>query len=186
MYGVELGLEWGASHIMFMGADQVHELDILEKFVNHIKNGWKLVTALTPVRGRVDEGKPFQPVGWKRVGGKFELIDPSDAPYQEIDAIGSGTLLFDVEILKGLKKPWFSETVVDKDYNRDTTMDTKFSYRLVKQSKSKILCDCTIGVKHLDIFPIDPSYGDRFSDWPVPSRENHKKKLSDMYQPGGE
>jgi hypothetical protein len=184
MYGVELALEWGATHICFLGADQVHELDILLKFTKHIKDGWRIVTALVPVRTRMDKNKkPFQPMVFKEKDGDFKPINPSDAPYQEVDTVGTGALMFDAKLLLTLQKPWFAETIIDNSYNREATMDTRFVHRLTQIAKSKILCDCTIGVKHLDIFPIDPSYGDRFSDWPVSSKKNSKLRLREMYQP---
>ena len=183
MYGVECAIKWDATHVCFLGADQVHELDILVKFTKHIKDGWKIITALVPVRGRLDKNeKPFQPMAWKLVDGEFKNINPSDAPYQEVDLVGSGALIFDIKLLKLLKKPWFKEKITDNDYNRSPTMDTSFTYKLSRVSKSKILCDCTIGVKHLDTFAIDPSFGDRFSDWPIDSKDSVENSLVNMYQ----
>lgn len=187
MYGVELALEWGASHICFLGGDQVHEFDILLKFCDHIEKGWKAVTALVAARGRIDEKqKPFQSNAWKLENGQFEQLNLADGPYQEIVTVGSGAFMFDVELLKALKKPWFEEKVIDEDCNRNPTMDTRFIWRLHKEAGAKILCDCTIGVKHLDVFPIDPTYGDRFSDWPVASKANRKAILGNFYQPGSD
>lgn len=187
MYGVELALEWGATHICFLGGDQVHELDILVKFWKHIQEKWKVVTALVPARGRLDkEHKPFQVSAWKKTGTGFKELDPEDGPYQAITIIGSGALVFEASLLNKLRKPWFKERVIDDHGNREPTMDTRFVHRLHTEAKADILCDCTIKAKHLDVFGIDPSYGDRFPDWPVASKENKKEILGMMFQPGSE
>jgi len=183
MYGVERALEWGASHVCFLGGDQVHELDILVKFTDHLESGYKVVTALVNSRGRVNEDqKPFQSNAWKQEEDKFVRIDKEDNPLQEIDTIGSGALIFDIGLLSSLKKPWFEEAVIDKDCNRVTTMDTRFVWRLRNEAKAKILCDCSIGTKHLEVFGIDDSFSERFSDWPVATKDNKTEMLNLMYQ----
>jgi hypothetical protein len=187
MYGVEFALEWEATHICFLGGDQVHELGILVKFWEHIQRGWKIVTALVPARGRLDkEHKAFQVCAWKANGNGFKEIDTKAGEYQTISIIGSGAIIFEAALLKKLRKPWFEEEVVDNHCNRVPTMDTRFVHRLHTEAGADILCDCTIKARHLDVFPIDPSYGDRFPDWPVASKENKKEILGMMFQPGSE
>lgn len=188
MWGVEKALEWGASHICFLGADQMHDVDILEKFVVHIENGWSAVTAMVPVRGWVPVkgvNKPFQKFAWawkddKRVA-KFDqnylkLVTPEDGPYMEIVCVGSGAIIFDASLLGNLQKPWFKEAEADENARRPAAMDTGFVWRLVVEAGARILCDTTINVVHLDVFPIDDSFGDRFADWP---NNNQKKVICD-------
>jgi len=179
MWGVKKALEWGATHICFLGADQLHPTDLLETYCTHMENGWPACTARVPIRGKVAvDGvkKPFQKVAWKwkdpakpQVGNltmeDVELIREEDGDYQEIVCIGSGTLMFDVGLLKKLEKPWFKEAPPDEDGFRSAKMDTLFAWRLVSEAGGKILCDLTIDVMHLDVFPIDGTYGDRFADW---------------------
>lgn len=185
MWGVRHGLKWGATHICFMGADQLHDLDILEKFCAHIENGWPACTALVPIRGRVNiDGieRPFQKAAWKwkdehkpKIGAldvaDCELIRSTDGPYQEVVCLGSGALMFDVNLLYKLEKPWFREAEADEDGFRPAKMDTLFVWRLVSQAGARILADLTVDIKHLDVFPIDESYGDRFSDWTKEERD---------------
>jgi len=181
MDGVERALSWGATHVCFLGADQMHPTDILVKFSDHAANGWPVVAALVPCRGWVKSDKidkPFIKIGWKwkddnsnKTGDCYntdymKLVDPADGPYQEIVSTGSGALMFDVNLLGKMKKPWFTERVSDDDYNRTASMDTTFCYRLMVEGGARILCDLTIDIIHLDVFPIDESYGDRFKDWP--------------------
>ncbi len=180
MWGIKKGIKWGATHICFLGADQLHPVDIFEKFCSHIEQGWSVATAMVPIRGRVvvkGIEKPFQKVAWKwkdpdkpKTGelpdiDDVEQIDPTDGPYQEIVILGSGAMLFDINLLYAMKKPWFKEAEADEDCHREAKMDTTFVWRLVAEAGARILCDLTVDIKHLDIFPIDESYGDRFGDW---------------------
>ena len=139
-----------------------------------------MVTALVPTRGwvKVDGvNKPFQKLAWKwregvnRKEAKFsteylELLNPADGDYQEAVVVGSGALIFDIALLGNLEKPWFREAKPDDDGYRPANMDTGFCWRLVTEAGGRMLADCTINVYHLDVFPIDESYGDRFADWP--------------------
>ena len=191
MWGVKKGIKWGATHICFLGADQLHPMDILEKFCVHMENGWSACTGLVPMRGRVIiDGieRPFQKAAWKWKDENkpkkgiidivdCELIDPKDGDYQEIVCIGSGSLMFDVNLLRVLEKPWFREAKPDDDGFRPAKMDTLFAWRLVSQAHARILADLTIDIKHLDVFPIDESYGERFKDW---DREERQKKIMDQ------
>ncbi len=178
MWGVEKALEWGASHICFLGADQMHDVDIFEKFVSHIEDGWAAVTALVPVRGWVPVNgvnKPFQKFAWAFKDSNREavfdqehlkLVTPKDGPYIEICCIGSGAIIFDAALLGAMKKPWFREAQADENGRRPASMDTGFVWRLVTEAGARLLCDTTIQVSHLDVFPIDDTFGDRFADWP--------------------
>jgi len=182
MQGVEEALRWGATHVCFLGPDQIHPRDILLKFTKHIENGWSVVSAMVPSRGWPATEiikKPFQRIAykWKKDkdenirSNKFntdslELVKTEDGPYQEIAAIGSGALMFDVNILKSLKKPWFREDIRDDgSYQRNVVMDTTFTYRLSTEAHAKILCDLTIDIVHLDVFPIDESYAEKFPEY---------------------
>jgi hypothetical protein len=186
MWGVERALQWGASHICFLGADQMHDMDILVKFTKHIEDGWPAVTAMVPARGWVrgpEVNAPFLKFayGWKDdvdlSSPKFstnylKMVTPKDGDYVEVVVIGSGAIMFDVQLLYMMDKPWFREWAeVDENAWRPAAMDTFFCWRLVVEAGAKILCDNTINIIHLDVFPIDESYSERFSDWPVDKAE---------------
>lgn len=182
IWGIEQSLAWGATHICFLGADQMHDQDILIKFCKHIEGGWPMVTALVPIRGWIKASgamKPFQRVAWRIkkelqeniVNISFdpnllEMIDPGEAKLQEVHVVGSGAIVFDVALLNNLKKPWLRESEADDMGCRPCTMDTTFAWRLITEAGGRLLCDCSIKVLHLDAFAIDESYGDRFADWP--------------------
>ena len=181
--GVEEALRWGATHICFLGADQMHPIDILERFADHITNGWGAVCARVPARGWAAKDfydKPYQETAFKwklNENGNptcknfnqecMEAVKEEDGLLQEIAVIGSGALMFDINIIKGMKKPWFKERLKkDGSYQRLPVMDTFFTYRISTEMNVKILCDLSIKVQHVDVFPIDASYGDKFEDVP--------------------
>lgn len=180
--GVERALKWGATHVCFLGADQLHPLDVLEKLCEHLSNGYPVAAGLVPSRGWVKGlDKPFQKIGYK-VKDKYrhqvsalkfsteylELVDiKKDYPYVEIMSTGSGVIAFDINLLDNMEKPWFFENIDYPDkFDRSASMDTTFVWRLNTEAGGKTICDLTIDVAHMDVFPIDESYGDRFMDWP--------------------
>jgi hypothetical protein len=79
--------------------------------------------------------------------------------------------MFSVKLLDNLKKPWFREAEPDENGFRSAKMDTTFVWRLCTEAGGRVLADLTIDVKHLDVFPIDETYGERFSDWTKEERE---------------
>ena len=185
MWSVWKGIEWGATHICFLSADQLHPMDILEKFCSHMEDGWTIATAAIPVRGKIPGfEKPFSKIAWKWKNpsktkpprlpsmDEFELIDPADGPYQEICVVGTGALMIDVDLLYAMKKPWFVEMPADINARRIAAMDTTFTWRLTTEAKGRMICDLTIDIQHLDVFPIDETYSDRFSDWEEGERKN--------------
>ncbi|MHA2067056.1 MAG: hypothetical protein ACXABY_22030, partial [Candidatus Thorarchaeota archaeon] len=179
MWGIEKAIEWGASHICFLGADQMHPMDILPRLTAHIENGWPAVAAMVPSRGCLKihgVEKPFSEVAWtwreeNQKMATFTLehlkeVTPADGDLIEIVSIGSGVLMFDIQLLHALEKPWFKEYPADERSWRPAIMDTYFCWRLVTEAGGRILCDTTIKVVHLDVFPIDDTYSERFHDWP--------------------
>jgi hypothetical protein len=187
-WGVEQAIKSGASHICFLGLDQLHPLDILKTFTKHLEDGWPAVAAIPPARANLmmEDGKykPFAKVGWvwresdtNKVSGRtfskehMRMATPDEGDYIEIVACGSGCLIFPVELIRALEKPWFKEYPADEDAWRPAVMDTYFAYRLVTEAGGRILWDTTIDVIHLDVFPIDETYSERFHDWTEPRDE---------------
>ena len=195
MYGVEKALEWNASHICFLGADQLHDEDILVKFTKHITDGWAAVTAWIPSRSQIDlngDGNytPFPRCAWKwKRNGKenimsprmnFDYLEPikeEDGPLQEVVVIGSGAFMFCSSLLGVLEKPWFREKEADDNGNRPAVMDTGFVWRLSTQLGVRILLDLTIKVYHLDVFPIDETFTERFKDWKLTEEEKKSQTI---------
>ena len=99
------------------------------------------------------------------LGTTTDELEPVFSDLQKIDFIGSGVLMFPVDTLLALEKPWFDEAFVPKDYRRVASMDTRFVFNLKAQGGAHVWCDTTIKVRHLSIFEIDDTYQERFTDW---------------------
>lgn len=164
----------GADLICIVGADQVHPINMLPRLIACMNEDCEAVAALVPYRGAhpVDGTKPFQRLAWKQntdTGG-FELIDPDSRAIQQINAIGSGVLMFQTHHLLKLARPWFRETIHTKDMTRTPNMDSTFVWRLQKEAGASVFVDTTIKVKHCNVFQIDETFSDRFADWGKPKK----------------
>ncbi|MHA2264957.1 MAG: hypothetical protein ACXAEN_21400 [Candidatus Thorarchaeota archaeon] len=178
------GINWGANALMFLGADHVVDEDIMLKLLAHLEDGWDMATGWIPSRGvfgmdrelvfpnmaffhkDLDRMVPQGPVGSMELGDSpAALLTDDDLESQEIHMIGTGTLMFKVEVVLDMKMPWFQE-VIKKDglYSRHCIQDSHFVYRCVVEGGHRLWLDTTIEQKHLQIFPIDKTYKDRFAD----------------------
>jgi hypothetical protein len=178
----EQAIEWGASHILIVGADQVHPEDMIPRLIKRVEeDGCEVISALVPARGNVPwmDMKPFQPMAWRWKKEKpideyrgynkdrdmIEVVKVTDGELQKIDFIGSGVLMFPVDDLLMIPKPWFAEKFQLEDMKRQASMDTRFVWELKSKAKANVWVDTTIQVGHINPFIIDRSYSERFEDW---------------------
>lgn len=182
----EQALDAGADAILICGADQVHPPDMLLKLCGHYeRTGGHVITAMVPFRGYVgwQSMAPFQPLAWRLEckgsrefrGAKLDpdmmkVIDPSDGDFQRVHLIGSGVLMFGVDHLLSLKRPWFFDRVERETMHRIADMDSKFVWRLQEEAGALVYVDTTIKVKHLHAMEIDESFQNRFNDWTEPGQ----------------
>jgi len=174
-------IDWGADLICIVGADQIHPLDMIDRLIDrYYETEGGVISALVPFRGYVSWQNmvPFQPMGWRfkgegviEVGGLSETpqhwhpIDPANGDLQRVDVIGSGVLLFDVETLEALDKPWWYYKVDPETMQRVADMDTRMVWRLRSEVGVQVWVDTTIEVRHLHTFEIDSTFSGRFADW---------------------
>lgn len=162
----EQAIEGNASHVLILGADQIHPVDIVLQLIAHIESGIDVIASLVPANGKPDGLRFFERAAWKEDGIKhFEKIDPDGQPVQEISCIGSGVLLFPAEALQTLQTPWFQEDIDQATYQRTPCMDSRFVWRLKHEAKVSIFVDTTINVKHLIPMEVDDTFKERFNDW---------------------
>lgn len=161
----------GCDLTLFIGADQIHPLDMLNRLVKRfMETGGAAIAAPVPFRGYV-EGKmdrPFQPMAWRLKGEVtedayipelLELVDVDAPPeFEKIDVIGTGVLLFPTEALEKLALPWFIEARDPVTMQRISDTDTQFVWRLGQEAGLALWLDKTIDVKHLHAFQIDRTY----------------------------
>ncbi len=172
--GCEEAVRWGASHILILGGDQVYpEPDMIKRLVKWIEikdlKDWvcrkKVVNCLVPIRGhRPGQGtRPFQPIGMAIDTETQELIKITreDKPIVKAEIIGTGVMLLEADILRGMKKPWFEDVHNDGSNNVQIMQDVAFVKKLNNQGH-QVWCDTQIIVKHLGVLEIDDSYQWRF------------------------
>ena len=177
------GLNWGANALYFHGGDHVVDEDILVKLIGHLEDGWDMATGWIPSRGMfgIKHDLPFPNLAFKLKDGvtslpgpmpvldfdqeNMELIHDDDAPSQEIHMIGTGSLMLKCEVVKDMKRPWFQE-VIRKDgfYGRFAVQDSYFVYRCCVENGFRLWLDTTIKQYHIDAFPIDKTFKERFKD----------------------
>lgn len=125
----------------------------------------RVVNALVPIRGhRPGQGtRPFQPIGMRIDSASNELvpITRDDPPIVKAEVIGTGVMLFEAEILDGMKKPWFADHYMPGTNSVKKMQDVAFVERL-NNSGNQVWCDTQIIVKHLGVLEIDDSYMWRF------------------------
>jgi hypothetical protein len=207
--GAGMALNWGADLVCFMGADHFVDEDCFIKLVHHIdERGYEMACGWVPSRGVCgpDGGTPYPFLAYNiidrsKIDPKIPAVIQWDADNwevithgaesQEIDVIGSGILMMKGEIIKDMKKPWFFEFIERAPlFNRLPVQDSHFVYRCTVEGGNRLWLDTTIGAYHLDIFPIDETYAERFKDktgqnWSsmkslgVPQGADNEKRLAE-------
>ncbi|MHC4413014.1 MAG: hypothetical protein ACYSW6_08615 [Planctomycetota bacterium] len=172
--GCEEALKWGASHILILGGDQVYpEQDTIKRMLKWMEvndlDEWKrrkkVVNCLVPIRGhKPGQGtRPFQPIGMMLDPETNEQIPITrdSGPIVKAEIMGTGVMLFEADILKGMAKPWFGDEFIEGTNNVRVMQDVAFINKL-NNSGSQVWCDTQIIVKHLGVLEIDDSFMWRF------------------------
>lgn len=172
--GCEEALRWGASHILILGGDQVYpEKDMIKKLVKRMEvtdlAQWmkrkQVVNCLVPIRGHRpgQATRPFQPIGIRiDVETQEQVpITRDDPPMVRAEIIGTGVMLLEADILRGMEKPWFGDHYVPGTNDVRMMQDVVFVQKLNNMG-CQVWCDTQIIVKHLGVLEIDDSFMWRF------------------------
>lgn len=172
--GCEQAINWGASHILILGGDQVYpEADMIRRMVKWIEvkdvSDWprrkQVVNCLVPIRGhKPGQGtRPFQPIGMRLDDDTNELIPITrdDGPIVKAEIIGTGVMLFEADVLLGMQKPWFNDQCMPGTNDVKVMQDVAFVQKLNNMG-AQVWCDTQIIVKHLGVLEIDDTYQWRF------------------------
>lgn len=169
----------GCDAIVFVGADQIHPVDMLTRLVaRHEETGGGVIVAAVPFRGYTeDQGmRPFQPIAWKLKQGApvgediparemLELVEVGEGPpLERIAAAPTAVVLFPTYALDRLADPWFWEIRDNYTMQRLTDTDSPFVWRLGTEAGIPVWLDKTIKVKHLHTVAIDDTYQYRFPE----------------------
>lgn len=173
--GCEEAIRWEASHILFLGGDEIFpETDMIRRMFKwmEVKNldEWinrkKVINCLVPIRGhRPGQGtRPFQPIGMTIDSDTNELIPITrdNGKLVKAEIIGTGVMLFEADILRGMTKPWFADGFMPGTNDVQIMQDVAFVKKL-NSLGCQVWCDTQIIVKHLGVLEIDDSFQIRFS-----------------------
>ena len=164
----EKGQEAGASHILILGADQIHPIDMIPRLIKRVEEDkCDVISASIPANGKPGKLRYFQRSGWVRSRSENRLVnlDVSKGELQKIATIGSGVLMFPTVALDDMMKPWFKDFCDPETLEFSGITDTEFVTALAFSTKMKIWVDTTIDVKHLLPMEVDGSFEERFNDW---------------------
>lgn len=97
---VETALMRNCSHLIMMDMDQTYPVDTITKLLSH-----KLPVVGCLVHRRYP---PFDPLLYRGDIGTYELIENYEkGDLIEVDATGTGCLMFDMEVFRNMPAPWF-------------------------------------------------------------------------------
>lgn len=139
-------LHEGASHLLMLDTDQVYPHNTLTKLLSH-----EVDVAGVLVHKR---WAPFNPVMLRGTLGKYTVVDESEmysGDLVEVDATGTGCLLFDMRVFDKVKYPWFKFDVVG---GRPVGEDIYFCSK-ARHSGVRIFVDTSIEVGHLTVMEVN-------------------------------
>lgn len=138
--------QWeGCSKLWMIDTDQVYPTNTLNKMLSHDKD-------ICGVRVH-KRYPPFSPVFLRGAIGKFEYVSDEEmfsGKLIEVDATGTGCLLFNVAIFDSIPEPWFKFDIHDgKPVGEDIYFCTQ-----AKKAGFKIWVDTSLEVEHLSTIAI--------------------------------
>ena len=144
---VESALEAGCSHLIMMDTDQVYHPRTITRLLSH-----KLPAVGCLVYRRYP---PFDPLMMKGSLGKYETIaDWEPNSLVEVDATGTGCIMFNMSVFRKMPMPWFESTVhEDKPVGEDIGFCAK-----MRNAGYKIYVDTSIPAGHLSQIQITDAF----------------------------
>ncbi len=148
---VKLALEQGCTHIIMMDVDQIYPVDTLTRLLSHNKD---------IVGGKVHRRyPPFDPLMLKGDINSYEnVMEWKKGELVEVDATGTGCLLFNMDVFRNMPAPWFKFRRKDNGDADDVGEDIGFCSD-ARKAGYKIYVDTGCKIGHLS--------------WMVVSEETH-------------
>jgi hypothetical protein len=136
----------GASHLLMLDTDQVYPPETLTKLMSH-----KVDICGVRVHRR---WMPFDPIFMRGDVGEYESV-PEEEMYSgkliDIDATGTGCLLFDMKVFDKVRFPWFKLGIKNgKPVGEDIYFCSK-----ARKSGIRICIDTSIEVGHLTMIEVN-------------------------------
>ncbi len=141
--------ELGVTHLIMMDTDQVYPEDTIPKLLSHGK---------PVVAGAVHRRyPPFDLIMLRGEIGKYKHVE-DDEMYSgelvEVDATGTGCILYDLEALKDIERPWF-ELI---NYNKPNAVGEDINLcSKIRKAGIPIYVDTSIQIDHLTTYRVNRS-----------------------------
>lgn len=141
---IEDAIKLGCSHLIMMDTDQIYPSNTISKLLSH-----KLPIVGCLVHRRYP---PFDPLLIKGEINKYETIEEwPDGDLVEVDATGTGCLMFDMQVFQNMPAPWFKFRLTSD--SKIIGEDIGFCSDL-KKVGYKIYVDTSIKCAHLSTLAI--------------------------------
>ncbi len=134
---VDAALESGCKHLMFIDDDMVWQPDMVH---NLWKHQYAIVSALTVRK----QWPHFSGAVLMGEDGK-RTVAPEFKGVIEVDAVGTGFMLINMDVFRKLKRPWFAMPPL----REDTEGEDYFFCTNAKNEGYKVWVDCDVQVGHL-------------------------------------
>jgi hypothetical protein len=143
---VEQALNSECTHLLMMDTDQVYPFETISKLMSHNKD---------IVAAKVHRRYPlFDPIMYRGTISNFTSVPDEEwinSDLVEIDATGTGCVLFDLKVFENVDYPWFQE--VTGEDGRPIGEDIYF-YSRAKEAGYQIFIDPSIKIGHLSTLEI--------------------------------
>lgn len=149
---VTQALDSGCTHLLMLDTDQVYrDSDLIAKLLLHdldVVNG--LVYRRYP---------PFDHLcmKWDDNEKRYYKADDEEVFKKglvEVDATGTGCVLYKTDVFKKIKQPWFEFNV--DDHGKAIGEDINFCKKL-KEQGYKLFVDCSVNIGHLSTLEVNES-----------------------------
>lgn len=143
---VEQALKSECTHLLMMDTDQTYPIETIPKLMFHDKD---------IVAAKVHRRYPlFDPILYRGSINNFTSVPDEEwigADLVEIDATGTGCVLFDLKVFENIPYPWFKEETGDdgKPIGEDI-----YFYAKAKEAGYQIFADVSLKIGHLSTLEI--------------------------------
>lgn len=138
---VEAALESGCSHLIMMDTDQIYHRETITRLMSHE----------LPIVGCLVYRRypPFDPLMFSGEPHKYvNITEWEEGELVEVEATGTGCLLFDMTVFRTLPKPWFCSIINEQTGKTETGEDFYFCQQ-ARKAGLKIYVDTSIPCGHL-------------------------------------
>ena len=147
-YIVATALDKGCTHLLMMDTDQEYSVNVVTKLMSH-----KLPVVHCAISRRYP---PFDRILYEGELGKYiTKTDYKDGDLIEVDACGTGCVMYQTKVFQDIPYPWFEFT----EFNGKTVGEDIGFCNKLKKAGYKIFVDTSIEIVHLAPFGITKEFG---------------------------